>query len=55
MNKNDKNQRIIISNVCKMFLVNVSQTLSRPVVNNTNRHYDYDIFNRQINIPFNRS
>ena len=30
-------------------LVIVSQTLSRPV-NNTNRHYDYDIFNQQINI-----
>jgi len=30
-------------------LVIVSQTLSRPVIN-TNRHYDYDIFNRQINI-----
>jgi predicted HTH transcriptional regulator len=26
------------------------QTLSRPVIINTNRHYDYDIFNRQINI-----
>jgi hypothetical protein len=31
-------------------LVIVSQTLSRPVIINTNRHYDYDIFNRQINI-----
>jgi len=28
----------------------VSQTLSRHVIINTNRHYDYDIFNRQINI-----
>jgi hypothetical protein len=25
-------------------------TLSRPVIINTNRHYDHDIFNRQINI-----
>ena len=31
-------------------MVIVSQTLSRPVTINTNRHYDYDIFNRQINI-----
>ena len=31
-------------------LVIVSQTLSRPVIINTNRHYYYDIFNRQINI-----
>jgi hypothetical protein len=31
-------------------LVIVSQTLSRSVIINTNRHYDYDIFNRQINI-----
>ena len=31
-------------------MVIVSQTLYRPVIINTNRHYDYDIFNRQINI-----
>ena len=33
-------------------LVIVSQTLglSRPVIINTNRHYDYVIFNQQINI-----
>jgi hypothetical protein len=30
-------------------LVIVSQTLSHPVIN-TNRNYDYDIFNQQINI-----
>jgi hypothetical protein len=34
----------------KNVLVIVSQTLSCPVIINTNRHYDYDIFNRQINI-----
>jgi len=31
-------------------LVIVSQTLSRSVIINTNRQYDYDIFNRQINM-----
>ena len=31
-------------------MVIVSQTLSRPVIINTNRHYDYDIFNRQIHL-----
>ena len=31
-------------------MVIVSQTLSHPVIINTNRHYDYDIFNRQVNI-----
>ena len=31
-------------------LVIVSQTLLHPVIINTNRHYDYDIFKRQINI-----
>ena len=31
-------------------MVIVSQTLYRPVIINTNRHYNYDIFNRQINI-----
>ena len=31
-------------------MVIFSQTLSRRVIINTNRHYDYDIFNRQINI-----
>ena len=34
----------------KNVLVIVSQTLSCPVIINTNRHYDYDIFNQQINI-----
>jgi hypothetical protein len=28
----------------------VLQTLSRPVIINTNRHCDYDIFNQQINM-----
>ena len=31
-------------------LVIVSQTLSRPVLINTNRHYYYDIFIKKINI-----
>ena len=31
-------------------MVIVSQTLSRRVIINTNRNYDYDIFNQQINI-----
>jgi hypothetical protein len=29
---------------------NVQASDARPVIINTNRHYDYDIFNRQINI-----
>ena len=31
-------------------MVIVSQTISHSVIINTNRHYDYDIFNQQINI-----
>ena len=51
-NKNYRNQRIIISNLCKMFWLLSHKhylVLSLLIQKCTNRHYDYDIFNRQIN------
>jgi hypothetical protein len=49
-NKNYKKQNII-RNLCKMFwLLSHKHYLVLSLLILTNRHYDYDIFNRQINI-----